>query len=87
MSEETSRFDRERRWMDLKALTRYVSISERTLREWIHRAVDPLPAVRVDTKILVDRDLFDRWLESHPLCPAGSLDLSHAADEMLAGLT
>lgn len=40
-------------WLDLKELTRHACVSERTLREWIHRAVHPLPAVRVGCKILV----------------------------------
>src|SRR5207302_4573553 len=52
-------------WLDLKALQGYACVSERTLREWIHRAVDPLPAVRVGSKILVRRSVFDRWLEAH----------------------
>jgi len=42
-------------WLDMKALEQYACVSERTLREWIHRAVDPLPAVRVGSKILVRR--------------------------------
>ena len=29
-------------WLDLKALQGYACVSERTLREWIHRVVDPL---------------------------------------------
>jgi len=52
-------------WLDLKGLRQYACVSERTLREWIHRAVHPLPAVRVGCKILVRRSVFDRWLEAH----------------------
>jgi hypothetical protein len=44
-------------WMDLKSLQRYACVSERTLREWIHRPTDPLPAARVGAKILVRRGL------------------------------
>jgi hypothetical protein len=40
-------------WLDLKALTRYAYVCERTLRDWMHRPVDPLPAVQVGSKILV----------------------------------
>ena len=54
-------------WMDLKALRQYACVSERTLWEWIHRPKNPLPAVRVNTKILVRRSTFDRWLEGHKL--------------------
>ena len=37
---------RQPEWLDLKALQEYACLSNRTLREWIHRCVDPLPAVR-----------------------------------------
>ena len=51
------------KWMDLKAVQRYACVSERTLREWLHRAsVEPLPAVPVGTKILIRRSVFDGWL-------------------------
>jgi excisionase family DNA binding protein len=73
-------------WMDLKGLTHYASVSERTLREWIHRAINPLPAVRVGTKILVRKTVFDQWLEAHPLVPAESVDVSGIAGEILADL-
>jgi excisionase family DNA binding protein len=52
-------------WLDLKALQRHACVSERTLREWIHRPIDPLPAARVGTKLLVRRSTFDAWLEAH----------------------
>lgn len=48
-----TQFGTEREWLDLKSLQKYACVSERTLREWIHRPVDPLPAVRVGTKILI----------------------------------
>lgn len=54
-----------REWLDLKGLTQYASVSERTMRQWIHRSANPLPAVRVGTKILIRRSEFDRWLEKH----------------------
>lgn len=44
-------------WLDLKALQQYACVSERTLREWIHRPLNPLPATRVGTKLLVRRAL------------------------------
>ena len=31
-------------WMDLKALTQYACVSERTLRDWLHRPIDPTGA-------------------------------------------
>jgi excisionase family DNA binding protein len=73
-------------WMDLKAIRGYACVSERTVREWLHRVPRPLPAVRVGTKILIRRSVFDAWLESHPLTPADSLDVSSTVNEIIAGL-
>jgi excisionase family DNA binding protein len=70
-------------WMDLKALRGYVCISDRTLREWLRRPVDPLPAVRVGAKILIRRSTFDRWLENHQL---KVVDVGSIVDDMVAGL-
>jgi excisionase family DNA binding protein len=70
-------------WLDLKALQRYACVSDRTLREWIHRSINPLPAAQVGTKILVRRSIFDQWLENHRL---RSVDLGCIVDEMVAGV-
>ena len=70
-------------WLDLKALSLYACVSVRTLREWVHRLINPLPAVQVGTKILVRRSTFDRWLENHRL---KSLDVGCIVDEMLTGV-
>ena len=70
-------------WLDLKELTHYACVSERTLREWINRAVDPLPAVRVGGKILVRRSVFDHWLEGHRV---KHVDLGCIVDELVAGV-
>jgi hypothetical protein len=71
-------------WLDLKALTKYACMSERTLREWIRRSVDPLPAARVGTKILVRRIVFDRWLEAHEV---KHIDVGCIVDEVIAEVT
>jgi excisionase family DNA binding protein len=71
-------------WMDLKALRHYACVSERTLREWIHRRANPLPAARVGTKILVRRSTFDQWLENHRL---KTIDVGCMVDELVAGVT
>jgi hypothetical protein len=71
-------------WLDLKALQRYACVSERTLREWVHRPIDPLPAARVGAKILVRRGAFDRWLENHRL---KTIDVGCIVDELVAGVT
>ena len=70
-------------WLDLKALQGYACVSERTLREWVHRSINPLPAARVGTKILVRRSTFDQWLENHRL---KSVDVGCIVDELVAGV-
>ena len=60
--------------MDLRDLTQYAAVSERTLRAWIHFANDPLPASRVSGKILVNRLAFDAWMVAHTLKPDNSPD-------------
>ena len=71
-------------WLDLKALQRYACVSERTIREWVHRPDNPLPAVQVGLKILVRRSTFDRWLEGHQIRP---LDVSCIVDQIVAEVT
>jgi excisionase family DNA binding protein len=70
-------------WLDLAALTEYACISERTVRGWIHRSSNPLPAVRVGSKILVRRSIFDAWLENHRL---KSVDVGCIVEEMVASV-
>jgi excisionase family DNA binding protein len=71
-------------WLDLKELQKYACVSERTLRDWVHRSINPLPAVRVGSKILVRRSAFDGWLESHRIKP---VDVSCIVDALVAGVT
>jgi hypothetical protein len=44
---------------------------------------NPLPAVRVGTKLLVRRSGFDRWLENHKV---QAVDVGAMVDEILAGV-
>ena len=74
----------QREWLDLKGLVGYACVSERTLRQWIHRPSDPLPAVRVGTKILVRRGIFDEWLNKHRITP---IDVACIVDEIFEDLT
>jgi excisionase family DNA binding protein len=71
-------------WLDLRQLTQYAALSERTLRSWIHAPVDPLPAYRVGTKVLVRKRDFDSYVERHPLKPAGNLE--NMVDEILSDI-
>jgi excisionase family DNA binding protein len=79
----SSQLEAEREWLDLKALTRYACVSERTLREWIHRSPNPLPATRVGAKILVRKNTFDQWLENQRV---KSVDVGCIVDELVAGV-
>lgn len=76
-----SKIDRE--WLSIRQLTEYAAISERTLREWLHRDKDPLPAVRVDGKILVRRSRFDAWLERHRIQSSSSVDVDAIVNGLL----
>ena len=78
-----SQLSQGREWLDLRALTQYASVSERTMREWIHRRANPLPAVRVGAKILVRRSEFDCWLEKHRLEP---FDIGSVVSEVVSDL-
>ena len=71
-------------WLDLRRLTQYAAVSERTLRNWIHLPVDPLPAVQVKGKILVRRTEFDTWLERHPV---STVDLGCIVSEVVEAVT
>lgn len=74
-------------WMDLESTQNYANVSERTLREWIHRPVNPLPAVQVDHgKILIKRGKLDQWLEAHPVLSINSININLIADEILNDL-
>jgi len=70
-------------WLDLKAAQRYACMSDRTLRDLIHRPFNPLPAVRVGKKILINRSEFDKWLQAHRL---KSVDVASIVDEIVGGL-
>jgi excisionase family DNA binding protein len=75
--------DRMPEWLDLKAVTAYACVSERTVRNWIHRPTNPLPATQVGTKILIRRTSLDQWLENHRL---KTMDVACIVDEMVAGV-
>jgi Helix-turn-helix domain len=70
-------------WLDLSSLQQYACVSERTLRDWIRRPIDPVPQCQVRNKILVRRSAFDRWLEAHQV---KHVDLGCIVDELVAGV-
>jgi hypothetical protein len=70
-------------WLDMKALRGYACVSERTVRDWIRRPVNLLPAVQVNSKILVRRSTFDQWLERHHV---KVVDVTGIVEELVAGM-
>ncbi len=74
----------EREWLDLSELTRYVSASDRTVREWIRRQENPLPAVKVGNKVLVRRSQVDTWLESHAIAKENTI--AAIVDDVMSGI-
>lgn len=56
-------------WLGLRELTQYAAVSERTIRKWIHSAVDPLPAVRRGGKLFVRLCEFEAWFTSGRVMP------------------
>jgi excisionase family DNA binding protein len=70
-------------WLSLQQLTEYAAVSDRTLRTWLHRGTDALPAVRVDGKILVRRSEFDSWLEHHRIQADGLNDVEAMVNSII----
>jgi len=76
-----------REWLSLRELTEYASVSERTLRSWMHRENNPLPAVRVEGKILVRRSAFVEWLARHRIEATQSVDVDAIVSELVRKLS
>jgi len=53
------------RYLDLKGLSLYSSLSVRTLRSLLTGPIDALPSYRVNRKVLVRKSDFDRWIMKH----------------------
>jgi len=53
------------RYLSLRDLADYCSLSVRTLRDYISAPVRPLPCYRIAGKILVRRSEFDAWMAAH----------------------
>ena len=72
-----------REWLSLRELTEYAAVSDRTLRAWMHREKNPLPAVQVDGKILVRRCAFDAWLERHRIRAKQTVDVDAIVNDLV----
>jgi hypothetical protein len=71
-------------WMDLKATERYACVSERTVRDWIHLPMNPLPAVQVQNgKLLIKRSHFDHWLETHSYRSITAINIGEIVNDVI----
>lgn len=73
-------------WMDLKTAQNYVSVSDRTLRDWIRREHDPLPAVQDGGKIFISRSMLDQWMLSHRILPESAQEVGTIVDQVMSSL-
>jgi hypothetical protein len=88
MASGTSNEGKETRveWLDLRALTEYACVCERTIRGWIHSPTNPLPAVQVGRKILVSRRILDTWLERHAVRLLEEINIDVIVREVVEGV-
>jgi hypothetical protein len=75
-----------RELLTIKQLVAYSTLSERTLRTYLKRRVQPLPHYRVDKKILIRRSEFDEWLANFRRADGGD-GATNMVEEILGGLT
>ena len=68
------------RFLDLKGLSQYSSLSVRTLRDYLSDDVDPIPSYCIRRKILVKKSEFDDWMKGHRF---NTDKVSRIADEVL----
>jgi hypothetical protein len=74
-----------REWLGLREVTEYADLSERTLRSWIYRPIDALPAVKVCGKVLVRKSDFDTYLQRHRIAPLQSIKIDQIVRDVLQG--
>ncbi len=74
-----------RELLTLRQLVVYSGLSERTLRGYLHRRVQPVPHYRVARKILVRRAEFDHWLDQFRRGADGD-EIGRAVDEIFGRL-
>jgi len=74
----------EDRYLDLKSLSEYSSLSVSTLRNYLHDPDNPIPHYCVKRKILVRQGEFDQWINQHK---ADNSLLNSIVDEVVNELT
>jgi len=58
-------------FIDLKGLSKKLSLSPRTLRGWVTDSVSPLPTYRLGGKLLFNWKEVQRWIENFKIKPIG----------------
>jgi hypothetical protein len=53
------------KYLDLKALAEYSSMSVSALRGYINDSSDPIPSFILKRKILIKKSEFDHWMDRH----------------------
>ena len=53
------------KYLDIKGLSEYSSLSVRTLRDYLADKIDPIPSYCIKRKILVKKSEFDLWIKRH----------------------
>ena len=53
------------KYLSLRSVAEYTSLSSRTLRRWVNDPEDPLPAYRVGGKLLFKLEQLEHWLARH----------------------
>jgi len=72
-------------YFSLRGLAVYSGLSNRTLREYLHDRVHPLPHFRIGGKILVKRDDFDQWVtQFRHVTP--SVDVGSIVDDVMRSI-
>ena len=72
-------------YFDLKALASYSCCSVRWLRDRLVDRAHPLPHHRVEGKLLVKREDFDRWMDAFRVCRQHR-ELDRLVDEVMNDL-
>jgi predicted DNA-binding transcriptional regulator AlpA len=53
------------RYIDLKTLSAYSSLSVSTIRDYLSNSLNPIPSYCIRRKILIKKSEFDRWMDRH----------------------
>lgn len=54
--------------IDTNMIAQYLGVSEGTVRNWRDLPADPLPAIKIERRVMFRRDAFFDWLERKECC-------------------